>query len=314
VEGLGHFFPQPVDTDEQGVATTWWTLGQSLDTHVARAFSAGLAVDFTVETRFVPSGDVTYDLKRMTRLNNGVYVRTVTEGWGGGVTKGRRAQVSSITSLTDGREVADDRFEFELGSGRVIPGFDAGVLGMKPDEQRIILVPPNQGFGASPRGSVPPWSILIFHVRLLPAGCDFDTPYCFTHLMGRYETVAFRYTALANPDLAVDLADLGFGIRTLVVGPTGAISGVVTLASGAHAVSMQYDGRLTDIGADSLTMNFVFGQAGAGLPSPLAASYQVTPESLHLRVSPIHFDFSALNGPPGPTACTLEMVLRRVDG
>ena len=62
-------------------------------------------------------------------------------------------------------------FEFPLGAGQVIPGWDQGVAGMKPGGRRLLVIPPELAYGAqSPSPDIAPNETLIFVVDLEQAG------------------------------------------------------------------------------------------------------------------------------------------------
>lgn len=60
-------------------------------------------------------------------------------------------------------------FTFPLGAGRVIKGWDQGVVGMKTGGKRTLIIPSDMAYGArgAGRGTIPPNAALVFDVELL---------------------------------------------------------------------------------------------------------------------------------------------------
>lgn len=85
---------------------------------------------------------------------------------------GAKVKVHYTGWLTDGTRFDSSRdrqmpFEFPLGAGRVVRGWDLGVAGMLPGEKRLLLIPPGLGYGNRGGGPIPPDATLVFAVEYL---------------------------------------------------------------------------------------------------------------------------------------------------
>lgn len=94
-------------------------------------------------------------------------------GAGDEATPGHQVSVHYTGWLTTGEKFDSslDRgtpFQFALGGGQVIKGWDQGVAGMKIGGKRKLTIPPELGYGARGAGSaIPPNATLVFEVELL---------------------------------------------------------------------------------------------------------------------------------------------------
>lgn len=108
-----------------------------------------------------------------TTTASGLQYDDTVEGTGQEATPGNTVSVHYTGWLTDGQKFdsSKDRnqpFEFSLGSGMVIKGWDEGVQGMKVGGTRRMTIPPALGYGARGAGGViPPNATLVFEVELL---------------------------------------------------------------------------------------------------------------------------------------------------
>jgi FKBP-type peptidyl-prolyl cis-trans isomerase len=110
---------------------------------------------------------------RFIVTRTGLMYEELRRGHGVAAHKGDVVQVHYTGRLANGKKFDSslDRkmpFEFKLGAGRVIKGWDEGVAGMKAGGKRKLMIPPELGYGARGAGGViPPNAELIFEVELL---------------------------------------------------------------------------------------------------------------------------------------------------
>jgi FKBP-type peptidyl-prolyl cis-trans isomerase len=94
-------------------------------------------------------------------------------GEGAEAVAGKHVTVHYTGWLTNGTKFdssldRNDPFDFPLGRGHVIRGWDEGVAGMKVGGKRKLTIPPEMGYGARGAGGViPPNATLVFEVELL---------------------------------------------------------------------------------------------------------------------------------------------------
>lgn len=106
------------------------------------------------------------------KTNSGLQYVDIKIGTGAVAVAGKNVSVHYTGWLTNGKKFDSsvDRgqpFQFPLGMGRVIRGWDEGVAGMKVGGKRKLIIPPNLGYGERDMGVIPPNSTLIFEVELL---------------------------------------------------------------------------------------------------------------------------------------------------
>ena len=115
----------------------------------------------------------------MQTTASGLQYEDTTAGTGATASAGRSVSVHYTGWLyNDGVKGAKfdsskdrgDPFEFDLGAGMVIRGWDEGVQGMLEGGTRVLVIPPQLGYGArGAGGAIPPNATLMFEVELLRA-------------------------------------------------------------------------------------------------------------------------------------------------
>lgn len=107
----------------------------------------------------------------MKQAETGVYVKTVKKGNGAKVEPLQTVKVHYTGRFTDGTvfDSSVERgtpFEFTVGAGQVIPGWDATVSNMRVGDKVTVLIPSDLAYGEGRQG-IPPYSPLVFDIELL---------------------------------------------------------------------------------------------------------------------------------------------------
>ena len=111
--------------------------------------------------------------ENMTQTASGLQYEDTISGTGPAAQTGDKVQVHYTGWLENGTKFdssvdRNEPFEFPLGAGMVIQGWDEGVAGMQVGGTRKLVIPPELGYGARGAGGViPPNAMLIFEVELL---------------------------------------------------------------------------------------------------------------------------------------------------
>ncbi|PIU00166.1 MAG: peptidylprolyl isomerase [Bdellovibrionales bacterium CG10_big_fil_rev_8_21_14_0_10_45_34] len=98
--------------------------------------------------------------------------KDVKVGEGDEAKSGDKVKVHYVGTLMDGTKFDSSRdrnepFEFDIGKGMVIKGWDEGVAGMKKGGVRELVIPPSLGYGDQAVGPIPANSTLKFEVELV---------------------------------------------------------------------------------------------------------------------------------------------------
>jgi len=142
-----------------------------LQLHVAIDFQGGFADAHPSAPHSNQKGKVMASVTTPT----GLVYEELTVGAGAEAASGKKVTVHYTGWLTNGTKFdsskdRNDPFEFELGGGMVIRGWDEGVQGMQEGGTRVLVIPPTLGYGARGAGGViPPNATLLFEVELLRA-------------------------------------------------------------------------------------------------------------------------------------------------
>ncbi len=111
---------------------------------------------------------------KVVTLPAGLRDSDLVVGRGARPKRGQTVRVHYVGTLLDGKKFDSSRdrgqpFEFPLGEGQVIPGWDEGVATMRVGGRRKLIVPAKLGYGdaGAGGGTIPPGATLVFDIELL---------------------------------------------------------------------------------------------------------------------------------------------------
>lgn len=110
------------------------------------------------------------NIPAMTRKNDNLYVQDLVVGTGAEAISGRLLGMTYTGWLANGQQfdsnVGGANFNFSLGAGQVIAGWDQGIAGMRVGGRRRIVIGSALGYGSRGQGAIPPNATLVFVVDL----------------------------------------------------------------------------------------------------------------------------------------------------
>lgn len=116
---------------------------------------------------------LTPEIDKPIRYDNGLVVQDIIVGSGKAAANGDTLNAHYIGTLEDGTKFDSsyDRgqpIQFVLGAGQLIKGWELGLVGMKEDGKRKLIIPPELGYGSRGAGGmIPPNAILLFEIELV---------------------------------------------------------------------------------------------------------------------------------------------------
>lgn len=148
-------------------------VGSQQNTAIAAQLTQTPPVPTTVtENNILIAGNTMSDANTVTTPSGLKYVE-LKEGTGATPQAGQTVEVHYVGTLEDGTKFDSSRdrkqpFQFKIGTGQVIKGWDEGLSTMKVGGQRQLIIPSELGYGSGGAGGViPPNATLLFDVELL---------------------------------------------------------------------------------------------------------------------------------------------------
>lgn len=152
--------------------------GDSIDEYGATGLDFKVAEKQPAERRNISEDNTLMNTTDQTNVpvpaSDELVIEVIQEGEGSEVSRNDDSlSVHYVGRLVDGQKFDSSRdrgtpFQFTLGAGQVIEGWDQGMLGMKIGESRKLTIPASLGYGSRGAGDIiPPNATLIFEVELI---------------------------------------------------------------------------------------------------------------------------------------------------
>jgi FKBP-type peptidyl-prolyl cis-trans isomerase len=147
----------------------------ALSISLAACASGGGATPVTRSMESIPfAAALDVNLARMTKTPAGVYYRDIEVGTGPIVRGKEDLKVHYTGWLSNGVKFDSNTNDQQpltlpLGRGRVIKGWDDGLVGMRVGGRRQLVIPPELGYGPNRSGDIPPDAVLVFEIRVVSA-------------------------------------------------------------------------------------------------------------------------------------------------
>jgi peptidylprolyl isomerase len=132
--------------------------------------TVAMSADKPTKAAPAASTSTTSTTKKMSEITtpSGLKYVDVKVGEGATPQTGQSIKVKYAGTLENGQKFDSGTFDFNVGTGQVIKGWDEGLITMKVGGSRKLIIPPDLGYGARGAGNViPPNATLLFDVELL---------------------------------------------------------------------------------------------------------------------------------------------------
>lgn len=169
------------------------------------------------------------------------------------VTVGYSGWLQDTGTLFDSSYDTGQPLTFTVGDGTVIKGWDEGIVGMLPGEQRRLIIPPNLAYGAEGQGTdIPPNATLVFDIDLVSIGTPTPTP--------------GPTPPASPPEVTGETITTPTGLQYIIVSPGTSDE----TADTGESVTVNYSGWLKDTGVlfdssfkpDRTPFTFTLGSGG----------------------------------------------------